>query len=96
MTELLQKLNFFNFYLYWNLEDILVVFLLYNFFKYIIMCSIIELIWPTQYFNKKHNIGYNIIKFRSYIEVLLKLKNYSFFYFSFNIFFLFNNFLKFK
>lgn len=94
MSEYIQKLDFFNFYLNWNLEDVLVVILLYNFFKYIIMCSIVELIWPTQFFNRKNNIGYQVIRFRTYTETVLKLRDYSSFYYLFNIFMLKNIFFK--
>ena len=90
MSEILQKLDFFNFYLNWNFEDVIVVFLLYNFFKYLIICSITELIWPTQFFNRKNNIGYQIFRFRTFTEVILKLRNYSSYYFVFNLF-LFKN-----
>lgn len=94
MSEYIQKLDFFNFYLNWNLEDILVVLLLYNFFKYVIMCSIVELIWPTQFFNRKNNIGYQVLRFRTYTETILKLRNYSSFFYLFNIFMLNNTFFK--
>ena len=94
MSEYIQKLDFFNFYLNWNLEDILIVLLLYNFFKYVIMCSIVELIWPTQFFNRKNNIGYQVLRFRTYTETILKLRNYSSFFYLFNIFMLNNTFFK--
>lgn len=94
MTEFYQNLDFFNFYTNWNFEDIIVVFLLYNFFKYLIMCSIIELIWPTQFFNRKNNIGYQLIRFRTYSETILKLRNYSTFYYVFNLFLIKNIFFK--
>lgn len=94
MSEYIQKLDFFNFYLNWNLEDALVVLLIYNFFKYIIMCSIVELIWPTQFFNRKNNIGYQVLRFRTYTETILKLRNYSSFFYLFNIFMLNNTFFK--
>ena len=94
MAEFFQNLDFFNFYTNWNFEDVIVVFLLYNFFKYLIMCSIIELIWPTQFFNRKNNIGYQVLRFRTYTEVILKLRNYSSFYYIFNIFLIKNIFFK--
>lgn len=92
MSVYVYNLDFFNFYLHWNLEDILVVFLLYSFFKYLIICSIVELIWPTQYFNRKNNIGTQIIRFRVYTEVLLKLRNFSTFFYIFNVILLKNFF----
>lgn len=73
----MESLNFFNFFVNANWEDILVVFLLYNFFKFLIMSGFIEIIWATQYFNRKHNIGYLTYKLRTYTETLLKLRNVS-------------------
>ena len=66
----------------------IVVFLLYNFFKYLIVSAFVELIWPTQMFNRKHLIGYNVLKFRTYTETILKLKNFSQYYSIFNSFYL--------
>ncbi len=77
ISEILLNLNFFNFYTNWNLEDALIVFLLYNFFKYIIIGAIVELIWPTQFFNRKNTISFNSIRHRTYTETVLKLRNYS-------------------
>jgi hypothetical protein len=65
-------------------EDIILIILLYSIFKYFVMFVIHELVWPTQLFNKKHNIVNKIIRFREYNEYLLKLKNKNFF---FNIYF---------
>ena len=81
-------LDYFNFYNNFVLEDLLVVFLLYNFIKYLIVNSIVELIWPTHFFNRRNNIGLNFIKFRTYVEVLLKLRDYSSFFFVFNWFYI--------
>ena len=60
-------------------EDFLIVLFSYSLFKYIIFSLIIELIWPTNYFNKKHNFQCNI-KYRSFSEFLLKLRLYSNFF----------------
>lgn len=94
MTEFLIKLDFFNFFVNYNFEDIIVVFLLYNFFKYLIMCSIIELIWPTQFFNRKNNIGYQLVRFRTFTETLLKLRNFSTYFLIFNKFLIKSFFFK--
>lgn len=75
------SLNFLNFYKNFLWEDFIVVLLLYNFFKYLIMCTMIELVWPTQYFNRRHNISYERMRFRTYTEVILKLSNYTVSYF---------------
>jgi hypothetical protein len=42
--SLVEKLNFLNYYYYFALEDMLVVFFLYNFIKYVLMGSFLELI----------------------------------------------------
>lgn len=70
--------NFINNKLYFS-EEIVVLLIFYNFVKLIIIGSIVELIWPTHYFNKKNNINQYLIRFRTYSEFLLKLRpiNYS-------------------
>ena len=73
----------FNFFSFLSVEDLFVFFFLYNFFKFLLLNSIIELIWPTQYFNRKHNIGYKIYRLRTYTETLLKLRSSTF---SFNVY----------
>lgn len=70
------KVNFFN--------DLIVLLLIYNFFKFIIFSSLIELLWPTQYFNKKHNIKNKFFRLRIYTEYLtkfFKINNFYCFYF---------------
>lgn len=88
MSEFLINLNYLNFYKNFLWEDLLVVFLLYNFFKYLIICAMTELIWPTQYFNRRHTTNFQIVKFRTYTETILKLRNFNSFYYVFNVFFL--------
>lgn len=80
-------LNDFNFYIQLKLffiEEIVVVFMFYNFIKLIIFSSIVELIWPTQFFNKKHGSSYQLLKFRTFNETLLKLRLKNHFYIIFN------------
>jgi hypothetical protein len=84
----MEFLDFFNFFLNSNWEDILVIFLLYNFFKFLIMSGFIEIIWATQYFNRKHNVGYLAYKMRTYTETMLKLRNSSNFQKVLNFFFI--------
>lgn len=79
--------DFFNLIDKFNWEDIVLVGLLYNFFKFLVMSAFIELIWPTQMFNRKHNIGYQTYKFRTYTETVLKLRNKNAFLTSLNFFF---------
>ena len=70
-------LNNFNFFINFKLnfsEEIVVLLIFYNFIKIIILGSVVELIWPTQYFNKKHNINNNFLKFRNFLETILKLR----------------------
>jgi hypothetical protein len=68
-------LNIFNFYFLSFFEDFLIVIMIYSFLKLLVLSVIHELIWPTHYFNKKHNVGYLAYRLRSYSEFLLKLKN---------------------
>lgn len=79
--------DFFNLMDKFNWEDIILVGLLYNFFKFLVMSAFIELIWPTQMFNRKHNIGYQAFKFRTYTETLLKLRSKNTFLTSLNLYF---------
>ena len=72
-----QFLNFLNldiFDIFYNFvwEDLLVIFFLYSFLKYVILCSINELIWPTHFFNRKHSNSYTKNRFRTYVEYINK------------------------
>jgi hypothetical protein len=66
----------------------LVVFFLYNFIKYVLMGSFLELIWPTHYFNKKHDYNLLTYKFRSLIQYFLKIKNFNSFVTILNLYYL--------
>lgn len=79
-------LEVFNFYKYFFYEDFIVVLFLFSFFSHLFATLVVELIWPTQYFNRKHNIGFQLVRFRSFTEVLLKLRNYNSYY---NVFYKF-------
>ena len=46
----------------------------YNFLKLLLIGSILELIWPTQFFNRRHNINLQLFRFRTFVETFLKLK----------------------
>lgn len=54
-------------------EEIVVLSIFYNFMKIIVIGSLVELIWPTHFFNKKNNVT-NLLKFRSFNEALIKLR----------------------
>lgn len=86
--------DFFNYYFFSFFEDLITVFMFYNFFKLLLMCVINELIWPTQYFNKKHNIGYQTYRLRTYSEVILKLRNLNSYNYIFYLLFYKNLILK--
>ena len=72
-----------DFYYYWNFkqlfpfQEFLVLWFIYNFFKLLLVSIVNELIWPTQFFNRRHNIGYTLIRYRTYTEVFLKLNTTS-------------------
>lgn len=65
--------NFFSISYSAIFDDLIVILMLYSFIKILLMSSVIELIWPTQFFNRRHNIGFQVFKHRTYTEVLLKL-----------------------
>ena len=62
-------------YMYSVLEDVFVVLMLYSFIKLILLSSIVELIWPTQFFNRRHLMGNTNFRLRTYTEVVLKLRS---------------------
>jgi len=66
-------LNYYDIYKSLPREELVVALILYVFVKYTIMCSLLELIWPTQYFNKKHILGITITRVRTLVEYILKL-----------------------
>ena len=68
-------LDFLNFYYFWSKEDFLIIIILYAFIKYIIVCSFVELIWPTQFFNRRNIITNSVRKYRTFTEIVLKLLN---------------------
>lgn len=66
------------------LEDFLVLLLVYNFVKFLLLSLILELLWPSLYFNKKNSSGYSLLRYRSYTEVILKLRNNTETYYLYN------------
>ncbi len=72
-----EHVNNFNYFLNFKLvssEELVLIFLFYNFIKSIIFGSLFELLWPTQFFNKKNNINYTLIRYRSFNEFVIKLR----------------------
>jgi hypothetical protein len=65
--------NFFSIAYSTIFDDLIVILMLYSFIKILLMSSVIELIWPTQFFNRRQNIGFQVFKNRTYTEVFLKL-----------------------
>jgi hypothetical protein len=62
----------------------IVIFMFYNFIKLIIFGSIVELIWPTQFFNRKHSSAYQLLRFRTFTETIIKLRKKNYYYSVFN------------
>jgi len=90
-------INSFNFFINFKLffvEEIVVIFLMYNFVKLLVMGSIVELIWPTQFFNRRHNTGFSIIRYRTFTETVIKLRRKSRFYKAINKVLFKHNFFK--
>jgi Tfp pilus assembly protein PilZ len=77
MFELLFS-NKIDLHLYSILEDVFVVLMLYSFIKLIVLSSLVELIWPTQFFNRRNSMGVTTFRLRTYTEVLLKLRSTNF------------------
>ena len=67
-------LNNFDLYLSSIQEDIFVVLVMYIFIKMVLLSSIIELIWPTQMFNRKNSTNVVSFRLRTFTETLLKLR----------------------
>lgn len=76
MFELLFS-NKIDLHLYSILEDVFVVLMLYSFLKLVLLSSIVELIWPTQFFNRRNSMCLNSFRLRTYCEFLLKLRGTS-------------------
>lgn len=74
MFELLFS-NKLDMYIYSILEDVFVVLMLYSFIKLVLLSSIVELVWPTQFFNRRNSMGITSFRLRTYTEVLLKLRS---------------------
>ena len=67
-------LNNFDIYLSSIQEDVFVVLIMYIFIKMVLLSSIVELIWPTQIFNRKNSTNVISFRLRTFTEVLLKLR----------------------
>jgi hypothetical protein len=67
-------LNNFDVYLSSIQEDIFVVLSMYIFIKMVLLSSIVELIWPTQMFNRKNSTNITSFRLRTFTETLLKLR----------------------
>jgi hypothetical protein len=68
-------------YSFW--ADLLSIVMLYSVFKFLLVGLVTEMIWPTQLFNRTHSYLNNSLRFRSYNEFILKLFDYSTFFFLF-------------
>lgn len=69
-----------NFYLF-SFEELLIILFLFSIAKFVLLCVVIELIWPTHFFNKRHNINFQTLKLRDFQSTLLKLRTKSNIYF---------------
>jgi len=54
-------------------EELVTLVLIYNFFKLLVVSSIIELLWPTQFFNRKNTILFQFCRKRAFLEFLIYL-----------------------
>lgn len=53
-------------------SNLLLILFIYSFVKLLILSSMFELLWPTHFFNSKHNIFKNKVKSRLFFEFFLK------------------------
>ena len=67
-------LNKFDLYLSSIQEDIFVVIIMYVFIKMVVLSSIVELVWPTQIFNRKNSTSVVSFRLRTFTETILKLR----------------------
>ncbi len=65
-------LNILDFYVYSFLEDIFIICMVYNFLKLLILGLLSEMVWPTQFFNRRNFIGTSNIHKRVYTEYFTK------------------------
>lgn len=65
----------YDIYFYSMFEDIFVVLMVYSFLKLTLLGALVELIWPTQFFNRRNTQSIINSRLRTYIEFLLKLRN---------------------
>ena len=84
LYEFLNNINFVFFSKLFMLEELVVLILFYNFIKLIVFGSLLELLWPTQYFNKKHSSDHLFLKNRTFVETVVKLRRKTRFYIVFN------------
>lgn len=68
-----------NIYYWWDYKNLslcsefLLLWFIYSFFKLLLVCIVNELVWPTQFFNRRQNINFQFVRYRVYTEVVLKL-----------------------
>lgn len=76
---MLIELFYTNFYCFF-LEDFFIIFLIYNFFKILIITIINEIISSTQFFNKKFNISFQLFKNKNFFDFFNKIFNNNLFF----------------
>ena len=69
-------------------DHMLSILMMYSFLKLVILSSILELLWPTHFFNKRNNFDLSYVKQKNFLESLLKITNSNPFVFTTNKFFI--------
>ena len=64
----------FDIHMYSIIEDLFVIIMLYSYIKLILLSSLVELIWPTQLFNRRNSSNVISFRLRTFVEVLTKLR----------------------
>lgn len=65
-------------------EQIIIFVFIYCTMNFLAWSTVVELIWPTHFFNRRQSSSQEFIKFRTYTEVLLKLSAYNDFFYVLN------------
>lgn len=56
-----------------SIDEFFLILCFYNFFKLLSVSILMELLWPTHFFNRKNTILFKFVRKRSFLEFLLYL-----------------------
>lgn len=67
------------------MEQITTFIFIYGAMNFIAWSTIVELIWPTHFFNRRHTSSSEFLRFRTYTETILKIVAYNSHFFILNL-----------